>query len=199
MLVILDTTETYKDLLLENIAFSVIRSLVSTGLITLVVPKIVVDETINHSRKELEGAVKSLGIFKQLAPSLVEVLPQIDLEAYVQNYSETLSARLDELGAKQPGYDMLNVDALVTRALEGRKPFDPSGRRGFRDAIIWETVLHELNQFRQEAVLVTRNTNDFGEDGGLASDLRSDLVAYGFPADLVCVSDGIAKCLSRYL
>lgn len=199
MLVILDTTETCKDLLLGNIAFSVVSSLVSRGLITLVVPKIVVEETINHGRKELEEAVKSLGILKRLTPSLVETLPQIDLESCVQNYTEMLWARLDELGARQPGYEMLDVDALVTRALQGRKPFDPSGRRGFRDAIIWETVLHELDRSRQEIVLVTRNTNDFGEDGGLAADLRSDLIAHGFPADRVCVSAGIAKCLSRYL
>jgi PIN domain len=201
MLVILDTTETCKDLLLSNIAFSVVSSLVSKGIITLIVPKIVVEETINHSRKEMEEAVKAVRTLKRLAPSLVENLPQMDLELCVQNYTETLLARLDELGAKQSGYEMLGVDVLVTRALQGRKPFDPSGRRGFRDAIIWETVLHELNQyqFRQKAILVTRNTNDFGEDGGLAADLRNDLVARGFPADFVCVSDGIAKCLSRYL
>jgi hypothetical protein len=199
MLLILDTTETSKDLLLGNIAFSVIPSLVSKGLIRFVVPKIVVEETINHSRKELEEALRSLGVFRRLSPSLVETLPQINVESCVQNYAETLSARLDELGAKQPGYEMLNVEALVTRALQGRKPFDPSGRRGFRDAIIWETVLHELNEFRQETVLVTRNTNDFGEDGELAADLRSDLLAHGFPPDLVCVSAGIAKCLSRHL
>lgn len=199
MLLVLDTTETYKDLLLGNITFSVIGSLVKRRLITLVVPKIVVEETINHSRKELEEAIQSFAILKRLAPSLVETLPQIDLESCVQDYTERLLARLDELGARQPGYEMLHVDALVTRALQRRKPFDPNGQRGFRDAIIWETVLQELNQFHGETVLVTRNTNDFGEDGSLAADLRTDLVAHGFEADLVCVSAGIAKCSSRYL
>lgn len=199
MLVILDTTETYKDLLLENIAFSVVSSLVSKGLITLIVPKIVVEETINHSRKELEDAVKAVGLLKRLAPSLVENLPQADLESCVQSYTETLFARLEELGARQPGYDMLDIDALVTRALQGGKPFDSSGRRGFRDAVIWETVLHELNRTQQDAVLVTRNTNDFGEDGDLATDLRRDLATRGFPADCIRVSAGIAKCLHQYL
>jgi hypothetical protein len=35
-------------------------------------------------------------------------------------------------------------DAVVERALERRQPFDTAGHNGYRDALLWETVLELL-------------------------------------------------------
>jgi hypothetical protein len=199
VLVILDTTETFSDPFLKNGAFTVLRSLVSKGLITLIVPTIVVEETINHYRRNLENAVRAIGPLKRLTPTLFENFPEIDVDLCVQDYSCSLLARLQELGVRQPNYNGVSINALVARALRGRKPFDSNGQRGFRDAIIWETILQQLKESRCAAILVTRNKTDFGEDGSLAKDLTDDLIEREFPANCVRVAEGIARCLSSQL
>jgi len=199
VLVILDTTETFNDPFLKNVAFTVLRSLVSKGLITLIVPKIVVEETINHYRRKMEDAAKAIGPLKRLIPTLFENFPEIDVDSGVQDYSQALLARLAELGARQPDYKEISIEGLVARALRGRKPFDSGGQRGFRDAIIWETTLQQLIEFRCNAILVTKNKNDFGEDGSLAKDLANDLADRELPANCVRVSEGITSCLSSQL
>ena len=92
-----------------------------------------------------------------------------------------------------------SISGLVARALRGRKPFDSSGKRGFRDAIIWETALEQLEKFQCNAILVTRNKADFGEDGSLAKDLSDDLADRELPANCVRISEGIAGYLSSQL
>ena len=205
MLIVLDTTETRKDLLLNNRSFRTIYPFIMQGMVKLVVPRIVVEETINHAREELIKGLNALGILKKLTPSLYGNMPDPDLETLVNSYADDLRARLAHLKAKQPDYEAIGVTlgSLVGRALQRRKPFDGEGRKGFRDAIIWETVLHETMNYQppqtaiHKVLLVTKNTHDFGKNGELAEDLKNDLVANGLESSAVTVSAGLWNCV-RY-
>ncbi len=67
-------------------------------------------------------------------------------------------------------------EAVLERALSGRRPFDQDGRTGYRDALIWHTVL-ELAQTTTNVVLVS-NDGDFADSTGeLLASLRDETSA----------------------
>jgi PIN domain len=76
--------------------------------------------------------------------------------------------------------------ALVDRALQRRRPFDSNGRAGFRDALIWETVLEGASS-AQTTLLASDNVRDFADDSNTAPHphLREDLTARGLDAAAV--------------
>ena len=72
------------------------------------------------------------------------------------------------------------VDDLVNRSLSGRKPFDGEGRKGFRDAVIWEEILDAVRREGiGEMILISGNSNDFGKDSALHPGLQEELEALG--------------------
>lgn len=59
-------------------------------------------------------------------------------------------------------------EAVITRAIERRKPFDAQGRNGYRDTMIWYTLLDWIGHLPVPAegltvYFVSNNTNDFAE------------------------------------
>ena len=96
-------------------------------------------------------------------------------------------------------YADVALQPLVARALARRKPFDAEGRKGFRDAVLWETILAMLAKSSDEVILVTQNKNDFGDHGKLAGDLRNDLRDRGLPEDCVKVCEGLARFAEEYV
>jgi hypothetical protein len=62
-------------------------------------------------------------------------------------------------------------EEVVKRDLLRRKPFGESGK-GYRDTLIWETVLAELRREQSQMALVSHNIKDFaGPDRMLHADL----------------------------
>ncbi len=198
MLIVLDTTETFNDLRLEGPDFRFLSSYVARHPVKLFIPRIVVQETANHFRESLEQAHDKLraagrGVTR-LAPELeVTIHATFDAEQILATYKTHLDKRLKILSASLPNYDTVKMEVVVERALQRRKPFDPEGRKGFRDALVWETVLELLRQHRKPLILVTKNKRDFGEHGKLADDLLDDLKQHGLADLQVTVCEGLAR------
>ncbi len=72
MLIVLDTTETFADLRVDGANYTFLRSFVARNPANLVVPQIVIEETVNHFRESLErhwdAARTALRNMKKLAP-----------------------------------------------------------------------------------------------------------------------------------
>ena len=202
-LIVLDTTETFGDLRLEGPDFAFLRSYISLHPVTLVVPQIVVEETINHFREQLEEAIAkaklSLRAVGRLVPLLTEKIDlDCDLEYEVARFRELLLKRLSFPPVKQPSYESVSLSSLVGRALSRRKPFDPKGSTGFRDAVLWESLLtYVVHEGSTEVILITRNKRDFGEHGGLAEDLVADVTSRGLPQGVVTVCEGLQRFVNE--
>jgi hypothetical protein len=71
---------------------------------------------------------------------------------------------------------------LLTRALESRKPFDERGGDGYRDALIWHTVLDICRECDgdTQVVFVTNNTNYFCDKdaGELLAPLQAEVAEF---------------------
>ena len=148
----------------------------------------------------LRAAREKAGDVNELAPGAIDVTVfDIDVPAANRQYAETLGAWLAILNAERPSYADVAVKALVAGALARRKPFDANGHKGFRDAVLWETILKVLAESSDEAILVTRNKKDFGEHGQLAGDLRNDLRNRGLREDCVKVCEGLSRFVEEYV
>jgi hypothetical protein len=75
-------------------------------------------------------------------------------------------------------YPATSHELLVRRAIERRRPFDDEGG-GYRDSLVWETILALLQEDESPIWLVSADGKAFweGKPGGLAYDLQEDLRA----------------------
>jgi predicted nucleic acid-binding protein len=151
------------------------------GRFSLIVPELVLEETVNKRREAALDAERKL---RQAHSDLAAVgatleLPNVDLTAVVEQFRKQLVELLSSSKTDVPKLPDVRHETIVRRALERRKPFSASGA-GYRDALIWETVLTLIGEDDDEIILVTNNSKDFAEDKtgtSLAADLVRDLEA----------------------
>jgi PIN domain len=199
MIVVFDTTETFTDLRLEGPSFRLLAAYLYGTASSLAVPKIVFEETVNHFRERLAKHVRSATdnlreIAKLTGKEHRGTEPLLNQEEAVEQYREHLAAQIKQLKGTVIGLENVSVEELVQRSLQRRKPFDGEGRKGFRDAVLWETVLREVLAKSDEqptVALLTRNSTDFGKDGALAEALRDDCNKVGKADECVKLFDGL--------
>lgn len=204
MFIVIDTTETFQHPLLTSPDWSYVQSLLKRDVATLVVPEIVIAETINHFPTKLTEALsetqRAIGRLKKLIPTINLKAEDVEINAATEQYKDALHARLKELHAQTPGFKDIEIDRIVRRSLEHRKPFDANGQRGLRDAILWETVLDLIRtKDTKKIVVVTRNTTDFGPHDGLAPDLREDLTKLNIDNERVKICNGLRTFSESYV
>lgn len=183
------------------------------GDVKIVVPDVVIREAARHFGP---------AVHTQLAPSsrLVRMLNVLgvtdlpDLDAITEAigepaefYAAHLRRRLESHGAVVAPVPEVSQEQILARDLAGRKPFRSGGKgqsgKGYRDTLIWETILELVRDLPEDEIIyfVTTNTDDFGKgkDGGLADDLEEDLVALGRPGSVEVVLTAGSQHLGPHL
>ncbi|MBU2669935.1 DUF4935 domain-containing protein [Actinoplanes bogorensis] len=188
--VIVDTTSTFDDVMLKSTAWMQILTLCHMSRIEVVLPDVVLRETARHWEA---GALEAIQIangkiagLKKSRERLVEM--GIDTKGLVD--SETVNAKADKSGFEEatrekllslgvrvePIPEHVDVETILQRDLARKKPFSPSGK-GFRDALVWETVKAVVLTSAANAknFFVTNNTGDYCQAGGLAPELEAEV------------------------
>lgn len=168
-----------------------------------VVPELVRDEVVNKYRENYEERERELRKKERelrallLDADALNVFCKFSPDEATENYRKALELRMDELQIRRPPYPEIPHEKLVARCLQRRKPFGGTGsgnaRRdtGYRDAILWESVLLEIVA-DEEVVFVTRNHKDFGDgNGNLHRDLKEDLSNRGHSPNAVRMCDSL--------
>ncbi len=189
--IVIDSNAIWRDWSLEWPVWDALQILAEHGLIEVSVPEVVVQEVIRGHKGEvndLVAALRKLGLWK------LEKLLDLDVPSSVKDvkegadtriaeYEATLRERLAELSIKVPPVPAVDQQTMLTRALESRKPFDGEGKNGFRDALIWHTVLEVCRAAatNTKVVFITANTSDFcvKATGKLHDDLQREVTATG--------------------
>lgn len=180
MKLVLDTNSLFSDFYLRGATFTVIAHEVDAGNLEVVVPEVVVLETVGNFHREIGGAQGHLSKFSEKFGRLLSDADEVsDMErklvSLADKYETTLRRRLDALGARVEAIpDVAHAD-LVRRAAERRAPCDSHGN-GYRDSLIWHTVVSVAEE-DDDLVFVTRD-DDFGDDettGVLHPDLLAEL------------------------
>jgi len=95
--------------------------------------------------------------------------------------------RLEWLGAELVPTPSTDNDAIVRALLAERRPFSKGGDKGYRDYLIWKTVLSAgSGDLRNPATahFITNNLKDFGPGGRLDADLSREAFLAGLSVRL---------------
>ena len=183
--VVLDSNVIWHQWWLTGKSWENLRMLVEQDRIAFHVPEVVVQEVTRGRRHDANDLVHEL---EKVKLSRIERLLKLGLptkkgelasriQELIADYGTELRARLDELGATIIPLPSVSHQAVLTRALENRPPFDANGRAGYRDVLIWHSVLDIVAHGYKGVVFVTDNTSDFctGKPPALLSSLVQEL------------------------
>lgn len=147
----------------------------------LVVPEVVVREAANlwaEKVGEQMRAARSAQLFLlQAGLSADEPFVLRDLKGIRQREELRIREHVTEAGGEVAPLPEAGHDQVIERALRRRQPFDSNGRGGYRDVVLWESLL-ELDSAQGPVVFLSKDKRAFFEDGksekGLAHTLRED-------------------------
>ncbi|MGF9663156.1 PIN domain-containing protein [Arthrobacter crystallopoietes] len=169
-----------------------VLTLAKTNLARVIVPEVVVHELSRQGAKEFNDRYSSLrNAVKGFNDTIGDVqtigLPVAPTEAKGDGPSpmnraaffDAMIAFLHNHNVETPSYPDLAVADLLARDLDYRKPFTDGGK-GFRDALIWETIRKLCNALTSPdtpVVFATKNYTDFctGKGKSLHSQLRGEI------------------------
>jgi len=182
MWIVIDTNAFYEDLRLKKSLDLLFRNIENIHF-SLRTPELIVQEVVNIYREQRQSHLsKMLSHAKEL-----KLLTSLEVNIAIQEenlandlleYEDYLRGKLLSNGEIVP-LPNVTVQNLVDRDLARRRPFKENGV-GFRDTLIWETILGLVNhQGYDGLIFITNNTKDFAEGRGLHSDLIKDLESKG--------------------
>jgi hypothetical protein len=156
------------------------------GRFALHLPEVVVMELKAHGAVAATSAATRYAQDARTLRQLGELPATPDPVALTATYPARLDQRLEELGATVVPIPDVTHHQLLERALRKRKPFGEKKDTGYKDTLIWLTVLHVARQHGVPIAFVTSD-GDFRDGDQLARDLRDDLTDAGLPPDGVQV------------
>ena len=125
------------------------------------------------------------------------LLDGFDKDAETESFRGRFRRQLSTADSEILGYPNTSHEVLVKSATSRRKPFDQDGS-GYRDALIWQSVLELAKRVEGPVVLVS-NDGDFANRNKLYADLIEDLDRLGLPKDKVVLATGIAKLVDDHV
>jgi hypothetical protein len=184
--VILDTNALHGRKPFTRADSKLLLELSRSGLLRLIIPDVVLyelsrqwAERLGESIADMEGALKRInGALMEIEGTEFELtVPSHHRIVFYDFARQLLIARRVEV----PTVPDVSAANLMARDLDVRKPFDREGR-GFRDALIWETIRALCEEFSDPStpvVFVTSNHTDFcsPKSHELHPSLRQDLHA----------------------
>lgn len=167
--VVLDANAMWHHWWLSGASWEDLRRLVDQQRIALYVPEVVVQEVVRGRRHDANDLVREL---TQVNLPRIERLLRLGLptnrnaltshvQKLVADYDTELRTRLSELRAVIMPIPEVSHQEVLDRALQRRRPFDAEGRDGYRDVLIWHSLLDVIERGYAGIVFVTNNTSDF--------------------------------------
>lgn len=167
MNIILDTNIFRNDFFLKSQDFEVLKDYLKKTDSKLIVPQIILEElkglyirTLNENLANLEK--NKIAINQNLNRSFIEKF-ELDLDEEVTKYIEFIKEKLEINDSNIIAYKNEYLPEIIKRAINREKPFR-DGDEGFRDSIIWLTILdHCKISHEKQVVFISNNVKDFGD------------------------------------
>ncbi len=196
MWVVIDTNIFYDDLRLKKSLDLLFRKIENVQF-SLRIPEVVVQETINIYKEQRQSHLsKFLSHAKELK-SLTSLEIEIsfeegDITRDIEEYEHFLRKKILSNGDIVP-LPELSLQTLIDRDLARRKPFKENGV-GFRDALIWETILALVIRDECKGVaFITKNAKDFLEKDKLHPHLIQDVEERHINPDVIKLFSSIEQ------
>lgn len=191
LMVFIDTSIFFNNWYLRSPNFAVLANYLGNTGATLLLPDVVQYEVEAKFVAERERLARALSDDLRRAADyqnkpVAIAAPSLSDE---YNFFDVVAQRFENV--KAISTDSISVRDLVPRAISAKRPFR-EGEKGFRDTLIWMSILAHLKDgghSNMKLMFVTANSNDFFErssaDAALHPDLRNDLAEYQLTVDIV--------------
>ena len=194
MKIIIDTNIIHHDYHLQGRHILTLTEVATRLGYEVLIPEVVIDEIENQFCAEMVGAVddyqKTLSKVVDLSLAIIKNPVPLDFcETQCRDFRIEYEAGLAMMKIRTLPYPKVLHKDLVAKELHQRKPFRDS-KKGYRDALIWETVKEELIPNKDlfdecQILFLTENTRDFANGNNLHSDLVQELVDLGFQENVI--------------
>ena len=171
----------------------------------LYVPKLVIEEVVARFERRLERETQNVvdGLKKlssHLGRELASPIDALDIGEESAQFRRGLETQLDIPNCSVLEYPDTLHEELVKRATTRRKPFNESGS-GYRDALIWESVLRLATTTSSQVALVTADKAFYHAEKRniLHSDLVDDLDTLGLHRDKIILVRSLGDFFSAYI
>ena len=178
----------------QSVAFQFLLSSSSAVGHIICIPALVIEEVVANFKREIEQETsrteKDLQkIARLLAKPLQSPIAGLGIEDETNQFRDRLKSKLDESDCFILDYPDTTHEELVKRAVARKRPFDTKGS-GYRDALVWESVLNLVASVNDPVVLLSSD-KDFGKEGKLYTDIVDDLTSRG-KSDIRCDIDSFS-------
>lgn len=182
MIIFLDSSILCSDYYQKSTNFELLKHYLSKGSF-LHLSQIVVDEVMNKYKEEIISQVSKINSeHKALNNRISKPIESISddfVQSEIKSYSDFLERFFMEYSVSVEDYPSASHREVVQRALERKKPFKEDGKTGYRDYLIWKTLLQIIKSYTMEQIgFITSNTRDFSDaidKNVLHSDLQNDI------------------------
>ncbi len=161
------------DRYLDSAAGRLLRDESAAGRVRIAVPEVVLIESEANHRRAVQAARERLVAAHEALRELTT--PQgRDLRPWRLHYREELEAVLHNAGGELLPIPAVSHLRLLERAALRQRPFDARGE-GYREALVWESVL-ELLDSRPEPVMLVSDAHAAFSKSRAHPELAADLV-----------------------
>ena len=183
MKIFLDTNIFYNDWFMKNANFKYLFNYINNDGHSLVLSKLVVQESENIRNREIKEAVNEINKNIKKAQKLNSKILNFDSEKIgIESYNLIDLIKLKTDYIEIVDYESVSHNEVVERALINKKPFI-EGEKGYRDTLIWLSFLEYLKnkEITEEIAFISQNSSDFfkikNKIVSFNQDLSEDLLA----------------------
>ena len=191
MKIILDSNPIFGDFLLNSALFATLEKYISLTDDEVALPEVVLEEIVRQFGEKYTEVHRSYSRLKRISSVIgVELSDPPSGSEAIELYRSKLLERLRDMNIRLLPVPDVDVKKVLKRDLSNRKPFNGAGK-GFRDTLIWLTILEECKNHEEKVVLISSdgdfklNAKESSEPPQLHDDLTDDLVSLGFSDDRV--------------
>ncbi len=202
MKILLDTNIFFSDFRLRGNAFRVLFEAAERLGVQLLIPQVVIDEVVgkfHSSAKEILVQAEKVNIQSErlFAKKHFPETEKLEIDELSKQYRKFLQKSLENVGAVILPYPRVGHKKIARRAIQHRKPFKENGT-GYRDTLIWFSILDHIKLEGEQIILITKNIKDFGEQA-IFPDLREDLETFGLAEDSVTIINSLEQFNSTHV
>lgn len=170
---------------------------------TVHVPQVVIEEVREEYarvlKRDFNVVRRSLGKLSSLTgQDYRSFAADFDQSAEIASFPDRLLDQLKSAEAEILEYPDVSHEFLVKSATSRRRPFNDKGS-GYRDALIWKSVL-ELATRVQASIVLVSNDGDFRDgENSLHADLVEDLRNLGLPTNKVTLATDLTELVEKHV
>lgn len=162
MYVLLDTNVYFNNWFLKNPSFVKLIRYCNDTDATLLLPEVVVEEVEAKYMEESDKVLKQVDEIQRLCENLGHTGASTvsDLTVSAFSFADVVTDKFSKV--KRLPYDSVSHRLLVAKAIGSKRPFT-NGEKGYRDALLWHTLVDFLKKTDAEPSIafVTENSSDF--------------------------------------